>query len=276
MPANRLNFQARGVVSFLAVVLSILPASAADVTGQWSARTVAVMVTTPEGGMDNRNFCWKPGVTVSALLSPPAGKIVSIDQNKSKVISFTDDKGTDLMAAPASNDPFNKPGFSYMPPQSEDGLPSAVVDLKAPGLPAKGATALNISGEVVAETAGDPEQVTVPDAAIQSNTVFSVGTMTLNIAGAQAKTNSWDKKVTFSVTFHCAQNLDAISKIQFFDAQGNEIEARKSSWGGGDFFGYMVEYELKQKVDRAKVIVSYWTDLQTVTVPFTIKTGLGL
>jgi hypothetical protein len=276
MKINPLIVQSRRGALFFAGLLSIIPASAADVTSQWNVKPVAVMVVTPEGGKDNRNFCWKPGVTVSAIFTPPHGKIISIDQNESKVLSFTDDKGTDLMAAPASDDPFNKPGLSYMTPQSGGGLLSAIVDLKASGLPAKGATSVTISGQVVAETAGDPKQVTVPDAEIKPGTTLGIGAMSVKIGSVRMETNSWDKKVIFSVTFNCPQSLDFISKIQFFDPQGNEVDAHKSSWGGGDFLGYMAEYELKQKMDHAKVIVSYWTDLKNVTVPFTIKTGVGL
>ena len=70
--------------------------------------------------------------------------------------------------------------------------------------------------------------------------------------------------------------LESISKLEFYDAQGNKVEAQKRSWGGGGFLGYMVEYVFKKGPDRAKIVATCWQDLKTVEVPFSVKTGVGL
>jgi hypothetical protein len=88
--------------------------------------------------------------------------------------------------------------------------------------------------------------------------------------------NSWmAKDYPYSVTFSSPRDLECIASLEFFDAQGNKIESRKSSWGGG-FLGYMVEFNLKQNVERAKILANCWQDLKTVEAPFAIKTGVGL
>jgi hypothetical protein len=240
----------------------------------WKTQVVGIMVSSPEGLTESRSFCWKSGVTVSATLSSSAGKIVKIEDSKSKIESFTDDKGTDLMAAPDSNDVFNKPGVSIQLPSSDEGFTSVVMDLKALGHPAKGATMLNIAGKVVAQVASDSKQVTVDNAEIKPETTFKVGEMSLKISSASMK-KDFSQKDEFMVTFSSAKELESISKIEFFDAQGTKIEASKRSWGGG-FGSYMMEYALKKSVDHAKIVVSYWTDLKTVEVPINVKTSVGL
>jgi hypothetical protein len=78
------------------------------------------------------------------------------------------------------------------------------------------------------------------------------------------------------VTFSSLRDLESISTLEFFDASGNKIEAVKRSWGGGGLLGYMMQYDVKQNMDHAKIVATCWQDLKTVEVPFSIKTGVGL
>jgi hypothetical protein len=267
---------AAGCFVVLATVFFNSDCRATDATNQWNVQVVGVMVVSPEGGKDNRAFCWKPGVTVSAVFSPVAGKIVSLKESDSKIISFRDDQGTDLMAATPSQDPFNKPGISCAPASVEGGVSSVNIDLKASGQPAKGAAGLNISGMVSAEIADFTKQFTVENVEIKTNATFSLGDLPVVISNVGTNRNPWmAKDYKYSVTFSSLRNLASISNLEFFDAQGNKIEAQKSAWGDG-FLGYMAEYILKQNVDHAKIVATCWQNLKTVEVPFSIKTGIGL
>ena len=135
------------------ITLAGMAGRAAGDSSQTNMQVVGLMVVAPSGGTDNRNYCWKPGVTVSVRYAPAAGKIVSFDENASKLTAFTDDQGTDLMAAAPSTDPFNKPGISGMLPMANEGAASIIFDLKASGQPAKGATAFIITGQATLEIA---------------------------------------------------------------------------------------------------------------------------
>ena len=96
-------------VSCLAAFLATVPSQAADVAGQAKVKVVGIMVVAPDGAKDQtRAYYWKTGVTVSAMVTPDSGKIIKVDDSNSKLDSFTDDKGTDLMVAPPSKDPFKK------------------------------------------------------------------------------------------------------------------------------------------------------------------------
>jgi hypothetical protein len=256
---------------FATVCGSFFPANAAEES--WKTQVVGIMVTAPEGSLDNRSFCWKSGVTVSAALSSPNLKIVEVDSSGSKINSFTDDKGTDLMDAPDSKDVFNKPGVSVQLPSGDKGFTSVIMDLKALGHPAKDATMLKISGKVAAQVAGDSKQATIDNAEIKPETTFKAGEISIKISDASMK-KGYSGKEEFIVTFSGTTDLKNISKVEFFDAQGTVIESSKRSWGGG-LGSYRIEYALKKSVDRAKIVVSYWTDLKTVEIPFNIKTSVG-
>ena len=148
---------------------------AADEPNQRNLQVVGLMVVAPDGGQDNRSYCWKPGVTVSVRYAPVQGTIVSFNENLSKLDSFTDDKGTDLMAAPPSTDPFNKPGISGMLPVAQDGATSMIFDLKASGQPANGATAFTITGKASVQVAASTKQFTVDNVEIKTNAAFRPG-----------------------------------------------------------------------------------------------------
>jgi hypothetical protein len=202
---------------------------------------------------------------------------VGLNQAESKLISFTDDKGTDLMAAPASQDPFNKPGFSIQSSATDtDGVSSVIFDLKASGQPAPGATRLNITGTLSAQIAAGTKQFTVDNLEMKTNIAFNLGDLPLMISDVSTNRNAWKAKdYKYSVTFSSGHDLATISGLEFYDAQGNKIDANKSMWGGG-FLGYMMQYDIKQTVDRVKIVATCWQDLKTVAVPIAIQTGIGL
>ena len=232
MNSIHLIFRMAGRFLFLAVFIFSIR-SHADDTNQWNIKVAGLRIVAPatDGKAGSRGaFFSSPGVTVTVTVQPPAGKIVSIDQFDSKLDSFTDDKGTDLMAT-KSEDPFNKPGINMA--NVDEGGTSAHMDFQAAGLPAKGATVLNISGTLSAKVAAGTKQFTMENADIKTNASFTCGDLPLKISAAGFAKGMFSSKEEFSVTFSSTQDLDSISTLEFFDAQGGKIEARKSSWGGG-------------------------------------------
>ncbi len=250
-----------------------LAASGAD---EWNIQVTGLRIVAPPAGNqevkeDTRGaFFQPPGVTVVATIAPASGKIVSIDQFDSKVETFTDDRGTDLLAA-QSVSPFNKPGFGTLDAKES----FANVEIQAAGLPARGATALNITGKLSVKVAEGTKMFTIENVAITNGTHFTCGDLAISITKAGMSKAMFSNKEAFSVTFASATDLECLSSLEFFDAQGNQIEAQKNSWGGG-LGSYFMEYTLKQSAARAKIVATCWTNLKTVEIPIAIKTGMGL
>jgi hypothetical protein len=88
----------------------------------------------------------------------------------------------------------------------------------------------------------------------------------------------------FEIEFHAKQSLDAITRMQFFDAAGKEIESeqggrssvRSLESGSASEPEETIGYQLKSAVETAKIVITCWTDMKEVTVPLDLKVGLGL
>lgn len=241
--------------------------------GQWKVQVTGLRIVAPpvEKGEDARGaFFQSPGVTVVAAITPPGGKIVSIDQMESKVDNFKDDQGTDLFAA-KSDSPFNKPGFGVM----DNKQAYLTAEIQCAGVPAKGATTLNISGKVSVKVAASTKDITADSVDLKAGASFQLGDMTLKITKAGMAKAMFGDKEEFTVNLSSAADLDRLAKLEFFDAQGNKVEAHKSSWGGG-MGEYFAEYTFKQSLGQAKIVAACYQDMKTVEVPIALKTSVGL
>jgi hypothetical protein len=240
----------------------------------WKVQVTGLRVVAPVAQKKNDNdrgaFFQPPGVTVVAVVTPAVGKVVDIEQFDSKIETFTDDKGTDLLAA-KSDSLFNKPGFGAM--DEKDGV--ANVEIQAAGVPARGATVLNITGTLAVKVATGTNQSTIESVEIKAGTSFKIGDVPVKISKAGMGKGMFSDKQEFTVTFVSSKDLECISQLEFFDSQGGKVESRKVSWGGG-MGQYEMEFAFKQGVDRAKIIATCWSGMTEVKIPLTIKTGIGL
>ena len=137
--------KATSIVSLIAVIAlsGLLPA--ADNTPQCKVQVAGVRVVAPapNGNDSLRAFhSGSPCVTVALLVTASEGKIVNVDTEASKLETFTDDKGANLLAAHAEHF-FSRVDFSSMSSFSDkDDATSKLVEVYALGPPTKGATQL--------------------------------------------------------------------------------------------------------------------------------------
>ena len=257
----------------LAVLAFIQPVFSADTNFPCQVEVTGLRIVAPVAGGDKDArgaFFSSAGVTAVVMVTPVNNQIVSVEQSDSKVDSFVDNKGTDLLAT-KSEDPFNKPGLGMV----DNKMTNATFEVQASALPAKGSTLLMIYGSLSAKVAAATRQFTQDNVAIQTNTSVILGDTKLTITAAGFGKSMWGDKDQFTVSFSSKTDVDSISTLEFFDAQGNKIDAHKSSWGGG-MGEYFVEYTFKKSIDHAKIVATCWQDMKTVEIPFSLKTGLGL
>ena len=243
--------------------------------GQWKIQVIGISIAAPQPQTktEAHDQSFAPSeVRVAFKITPTVGKIVGLNAFHSKLIFFTDDKGADLLAM-KSDSPINRPGFSVM----ETKPTSVAVEIHTPVLPSKGATELNISGTLSVKVARETKQFIIEDVDLKANTSFMCGDLPIKIkeAGMGKSISSFSDELKFRVTFSSAMDLESIASLEFFDLKGNKVEARRDEWGGGAG-EYSAIYSFKQAVDRAKIVATCWQGLQTVEVPVSIKTGLGL
>ncbi len=238
---------------------------------------VRIIKPAPAGGDSLRAFLWEDGTAVGLLFTVPKGGLLKIDTDSSKVTKFVDNKGTDLTKATAPRKSFGlkKTAFKTVAKISKD-TKQGSAEVVAPGLPAKGSTTLKLVGEAALQMATRKKDFAAAAVALNAGNSVKAGPIPLTIkrAGKQEFGDS-----VFSVTLQAKQSLNSVADIQFFDAQGTKIESRRSEsvrTGFADNVTVSWTYDLKRKVDSAKIVITHWMDMRTVTVPFDMTIGMGL
>jgi hypothetical protein len=248
------------------------------------------IVKPPPGGDDDspRVLNGVPGTSVALIATAPAGGLVAFDEGASRVESFVDDKGKDLTKrAPGEKAIPGVPNMwviGMMPAMTKD-RKHCIVDIDVPGLPTKQATTLALSGTLVFRVAHEKKDIAVEKVALRAGTEVKAGAIPLRITRA-GKPQSGRDGDSMEIEFHAKQSLDAIVRVQFFDAAGNKIEADQS-WRSYEVSPLAPDatpsdreatttYRLKSAAETAKIVFTCWTDMKEVVVPFDVKVGLGL
>ena len=165
-------------------------AQAADASPPWNIRVTGITVAAPS---DDDKFREGSGTTVNLLLSPAEGRIAGNDFGDSKLVSFTDDKGTDLTAA-GSEDGFKKPGINIWQSGGDktNGEAAERVDVNATGVPAKGASSLHITATAVFYVASQRKQFTVDSVELKPGAKFDLGDFSVTVTeGGKGRGHVW-------------------------------------------------------------------------------------
>jgi len=251
---------------------------ALEVTNGCKVEVVGVRVVAV--AKDNHDFEWAlrggaPGVTVLLKLTLAEGKIVGLNTDESKVDSFTDDQGTDLVDWHTKSSLISEPMISTwlgFQPQL-GGASSDFVKLTAPTQPAKGATQFHIKGKIAVQIASQTNQVAAENVKLASGTELTLGQTAWVISDVRPDGGK------YVVSLKTKDDISTLAQLGFYDELGNQIPSEpggsaiqtsdKGKIGRLDFL-------LKKTAERVKVVATCWTDLKTVMVPFSVKTGMGL
>lgn len=235
---------------------------------------IRIVKPVADDDMSIRPFNWGAGTVVSLLLTFPEDSFLTIDADASKITAFTDDKGGDVTKA-VKKDFFSDKVRFGSPSLSKDNMRCSI-EIDAPGLPSAGATSLHLTGEMALVFAKNKESHESGLVPLVKGTEIAAGPIPLTISATGKP--QWGSSA-FSVSLQASQNLESIADIKFFNNAGEELEARRGSTSRSSF-GKLVtvswSYNFKEKVDEAKVVVSYWTDRKIVMVPIDQTFGLGM
>lgn len=241
----------------------------------------------PSPDEDDMAFPFYSGTTVVLLVTEPGGGLVAFDSELSRVKSFVDDKGKDLWKAGAGvNGKDARPGnwaFTPVHAMSKD-REHCNVEFSVPDIPTPKATTLNLAGTLVFKTAREKKEFRAEKVALRAGTTVNAGKIPLTIKRVGKPRFGGDAKSSV-VEFQAKQPLDAVSRIQFFDASGKKIESREGMRSLGSSlddrlvpsnYEATVEYELKEPGDTATIVFTCWEDVKEVVVPFDVKVSVGL
>lgn len=236
------------------------------------------VVKSPPGEYgEMRVFDWKEGTSVGLFVNIPEGGVLRLDGANSKIVVFSDNLGKDL-TQPETKDRFIHAGASFgMAPRISDDSKSISFELKVPGVPTQGATELNIEGVIAVRTATQREAFAADNVALKEGIKITAGRIPLTIKSVGA--SNWEG-MALSIALEAKESLDDIYSIQFFDGNGEEIEASQggteTEYVNDDVASYTWHYDLSRKVDEVKVVVTYWMDAKSISVPIDTTLSVGL
>ena len=258
--------------------IALVLAAAAAVSAAEQQATVEVrglrIVGPGEGeeGRKVRPFGRSVGVSVVLMVKSIGNKLIAFDDLASSLATFDDDKGTNLLVG---GERAWRPGYGSGE-IAEDGS-ACTVEIFAWSRPAKGSQAVLCSGELVFRTGSRTKDFTQKDVAIAEGSRIEAGAIPLVIEEVKQDTRRGAKLL---VTLKANQSIDTIADIRFFDADGIAIpgwhDGRGKFTANGRVTSQTWRYLMKAETDRATIVITEWQDLETLTIPFDIKVGLGL
>jgi hypothetical protein len=271
----------RACVLILGLVLLAGPDSAPAQNAKSGSAEAAIKVVvlevrkpTPPAENDIA-MAYGSGTVIGVQLAQPDRNILAIDRTASKLTQFADDKGTDLSK-----------GTGYVPAWLESYMVRISKDrhrcaarLQAPSIPAVGATKILLKASLVlqcgsAEKAVEhkdldltpsPDKKDKPDAK-----TVAVGPFSLRV----------EKGFGAGPMIRISSDDPIVKEITFVGADGKPLKGFLSGLNMGvtntrGKAEYISTYSFNEKVTRATVKLTYYENIEKVTVPVDLEIGVG-
>lgn len=208
-----------------------------------------------------------PGSTVIVRITTDSHHIIGFGNRDTVKMTITDNKNKKLSEFRDTQ------AKQFMFDVGEDGK-SAVIPVSGSQVPSSDATKLNVKGTIEIIT-GNNETSTESTFKLEKGAKAKLGNIPCVLKGVA---EAFDPSYKTRLEFETKQPFDAVSKVEFFEMDGTEIESRYSgggSFGFGDNYTYSRNYSINSDSKQIKVKVSYFADTETIEVPIELTTGLG-
>jgi hypothetical protein len=237
------------------------------------------------------------GAKLTLLVTSSAPGLLALDAKASRIDTFADDKGTDLLQGRSI--PFG-PLFSKGEPVSTQISPDRTRALIEVGgghnVPAKGAAQLRIKGTLAFRWGPDAKVYRAENIELKEGMEIPVGKSMLKVStvsrelwhgqkigtGEQALTvHDPETRQTVSLNTGPGLSVKDIARVAFFDLQGREIDSWPGTFSGfaeinGNPTWGTLSYCLRWPMDTATVVITICPNMQTIKVPFDVTATLGL
>ena len=213
------------------------------------------------------------GVKLDVLVTSDEGGIIKLDDKKSKITKFADDKGTDLLKKPKDDDSF---GFGPIGPFSKVSKDSKAVLLSVDGknVPAAGAKSVTLEGTLVLMVAKGKDVAKQEGVELKKGAGFKAGGVAFKIDAA-GKPDFGDAPLQVTLS---TKEGSKVAGVRFLDAAGKDLDAKSagsSSMSFGDDTSYSWNYDFKQETKVATIEVSLWKGMVNVDVPVKVTVSVG-
>ncbi|MEZ5305202.1 MAG: hypothetical protein R3F11_31850 [Verrucomicrobiales bacterium] len=216
------------------------------------------------------------GVKLSLFIEPEgSAKIIEIDDDESKLASFKDDQGTDLLEK-ADKENYSRVGFSFMNEVSDDGA-VGMIDLESGRGPADGAKTVSAEGAVSVHLGSKTAQHKI-DGALKEGAALKGGPFSF-VVKSVGKDKNFDDEAIVAINIETKTKPTTLAKVRFLDKSGKDLESSRtgsSSMSFGNQGTFTFDYEIKtaDAANVATVVFEEWTDFQKVMVPFVAEAAV--
>ncbi|NIA07274.1 MAG: hypothetical protein GWP14_06515 [Actinobacteria bacterium] len=212
----------------------------------------------------------KPGTTLHVKIMQQDKFIIDVDDKASKLLSFTDDKGTDLSKQKQKR--FGQGWLASFPKIAEDGQ-SCIIEIRSDRLPKAEAGQITVKAQIALTCGSGEKTERVENVSLKPDITLNVGPMAIKIA--KVGKPDWGN-AKLNIQLSTKQNLANIKTVEFFDTDGQEIKSRQTGSMSSNNVVFMKSYNLDKKVDTATISVTYFEKVESVTVPIDIRASVGL
>lgn len=213
------------------------------------------------------------GTSVALLIESKGTAIIKVDTDASKITSFKDDAGNDLMTGGGR---FNSDGFGGFPRIGQTGK-FAMVELDASGVPNEKSGKVEVEGMISLQLASEKKKIKSAPFEIKEGVIVKLGDLEMELKKFGERSF---KKEGVELNFQTSDKaVTLVAGVKFYDEAGAELKSEVGSdgrWGIGKKFTYSREYEITEKV-KGKVVMEFevWSDMKEEKVPFKIAIGVG-
>jgi hypothetical protein len=259
------------VLSFALCTLAAgaaVPLLAGEAKEQAAPRLVGISmaVPDPESKFDmSLVFGRSAGTQLTFRAVRPDAVILGIDDDASKLLAFTDDKGADLA------------GERWLGnfPHISDDKHAVVFEVQSKRLPSAGARELRVQAEIAVKVGSDPQVAEVKDLALSAGQRVAIGPVPFKLAKV-GKPDFGDDAMTVDLVSE--RDLDAVSAMEFVAPDGRVIDSRvissmSFSMGGKGTFTRTVA--LKEKVATATLRLRWFAKVAATPLRIDSKIGVG-
>jgi len=222
--------------------------------------------------IDGVKMFGEPGVELQLAVKLPGKPILSVDADRSKLVRYVDDQGTDLAAGAPTG------FFSWVSLSNafrDEPTDSCLLDIKTKTLPAAKAGRLEIEAEVALVSASGTESKD-QKLALKKDTKITCGPVPMTLSNVEKSSFGGS---ALNVQISSDQRMDGVKAIAFLDAKGKEIEVQpmgESSFGFGGKKTYTKSFGLPKKLDQVTLRITSYAKMETIKVPVKLSVGMGL
>jgi len=235
------------------------------------------------------------GTVVSLIVQMPDYSIITLNEEASKITKFVDDKNNDLLkVVPRAGGVMGMMGMDMMnvttpPLRAYPAGQMMLINCSSPNCPAPGTQAITLEGQLVLQCGQGTKTTEQKNIPLDGKGKFEAGGITVTIKkeeqdqqvglfGGMSGMSVWggsgmEMKTRISMT--STKSLDSVISYTFLDADGDEIEWQDA----GSFWTDQLHteyFQLAEEVDVLTIQLEEYEKIETITLPVSIKVGLGL